>query len=203
MDELKKKFSFQNLQDLKFPGHEVFKSRLPKALQLAEAVAEEWKKDGDFNGLPVGHPITQVALGLGLRKAKDIEKKLDEKGVFTMAQIGLEYAKVQAAKLPMDKLPGPLASFLKKNEEESTATTETESAETRNASTSDEASNETATDTVADTETETEDWTETETAAETVTDSATTEPEEVEMPTATRHKNRNKHGGKNQSRRTH
>jgi hypothetical protein len=29
----------------------------------------------------------------GLRKAKEMEKKLEEKGVFMMARMGLEYAK--------------------------------------------------------------------------------------------------------------
>lgn len=197
MDELKKKFNFQNLQDLKFPGHEVLKSRLPKAIQLAEAVAEEWKKDGDFNGLPVGHPLTQVALGLGLRKAKDIEKKLEEKGVFTMAQIGLEYAKVQAAKIPVDKLPGPLAQFFQKEESQNTTSSESH-VDTDSAAVVEEAPSEaTAVEAIAEEEPSLED------TVKAVSEEKVAEPEEEDMEVPVRHKNRHNKLSKNSSRRTH
>lgn len=197
MEDSKKKFSFKNLQDLKFPGHEVVKSRLPKAIQLAEAVAEEWKKDGDFNGLPVGHPLSQVALGLGLRKAKDIEKKLEEKGVFTMAQIGLEYAKVQAAKLPVDKLPGPLAQFFQKEESQNTSSAPQDT-EVKEALVVDEHAVEATAP-----EIKAEEGSSLEATVEAVSEEEVTEPEEEDVEAPVRHKNRHGKHGKHNSRRTH
>jgi len=131
MSENKKKFDFENLKDLKFPGHEVLKSRLPGAMKMAEAVVDEWKKDGDFNGLPVNNPVAQVALGMGLRKAKDLEKKLEEKGVFMVAGIGVAYAKSQAQKLPLEKIhPGLAQLFADKNQFHSDESASVESEET-------------------------------------------------------------------------
>lgn len=78
---------------LEFFGSEIIRAKAPKAFELAETVADEWVKDGRFEGLPVGHPLAQFAAQVGLRKAKDIEKKLDEKGVFQLAKVGLMYAK--------------------------------------------------------------------------------------------------------------
>lgn len=80
---------------LDFYGSELLRARAPKAFELAETVAEEWVNNGRFEGLPVGHPLAQYAAQVGLRKAKEIEKKLDEKGVFMMARMGLEYAKTK------------------------------------------------------------------------------------------------------------
>lgn len=79
-----------------FPGHEALRERAPQAFKVADAVVDEWKNDGDFNGIPVGHPLAQVAVGAGLRQVKKIEKKLEEKGVFMMAKMGLEFAKAKA-----------------------------------------------------------------------------------------------------------
>jgi hypothetical protein len=78
---------------LEFFGSEIIRAKAPKAFELAETVADEWVKDGRFEALPVGHPLAQFAAQVGLRKAKDIEKKLDEKGVFQLAKVGLMYAK--------------------------------------------------------------------------------------------------------------
>lgn len=76
-----------------FYGSELLRARVPKAFEFAEAVADDWVNDGRFEGLPVGHPLAQLGAQQVLRKAKDIEKKLDEKGVFMLARVGLEYAK--------------------------------------------------------------------------------------------------------------
>lgn len=78
---------------LEFFGSEMLRARLPKTFELAEAVADDWVKDGRFDGLPVGHPLAQLGVQKVLRTAKDVEKKLDEKGVFMLARVGLEYAK--------------------------------------------------------------------------------------------------------------
>ena len=83
---------------LEFYGSEVIRQKAPKVMELADTVAEEWKKDGQFEGLPVGNPLAQVAAAKVLRKAKDVEKKLEEKGVFAMAKMGIEYAKSEIEK---------------------------------------------------------------------------------------------------------
>ncbi|MGE5086634.1 MAG: hypothetical protein ACM3MG_10065 [Bacillota bacterium] len=83
---------------LEFYGSEVIRQKAPKVMELADTVADEWKKDGQFEGLPVGNPLAQVAAAKVLRKAKDVEKKLEEKGVFAMAKMGLEYAKAEIEK---------------------------------------------------------------------------------------------------------
>lgn len=83
---------------LEFYGSEVIRQKAPKVMELADTVADEWVKDGQFEGLPVGNPIAQLAAAKVLRKAKDVEKKLEEKGVFAMAKMGLEYAKSEIEK---------------------------------------------------------------------------------------------------------
>lgn len=88
----------QEKVSLDFYGSELLRSRVPKAFEVAEAVATEWVNDGRFEGLPVGHPVAQLAAQVSLRKAKDLEKKLEEKGVFTLARMGLELAKSKLRK---------------------------------------------------------------------------------------------------------
>jgi hypothetical protein len=83
---------------LEFYGSEVIRQKAPKVMELADTVADEWKKDGQFEGLPVGNPLAQVAAAKVLRKAKDVEKKLEEKGVFAMAKMGIDYAKAEIEK---------------------------------------------------------------------------------------------------------
>ncbi len=84
---------------IRFMGKEIAHIQTPEQiLKLADTVVEEWKNDGDFQALPVGHPVAQIIAAKGLRKAKDIEKKLEEKGVFAMAQIGLSVIKSKLKK---------------------------------------------------------------------------------------------------------
>jgi len=83
---------------IEFPYSELVRAKVPKAFKVAETVAEEWVNNGNFENIPVGHPVAQMTVAAGLRKAKEDEKKLDEKGVFTMAKMGLEYAKSKLAK---------------------------------------------------------------------------------------------------------
>lgn len=78
---------------LNFYGSELLRARAPKVFEIADAVADDWMKDGRFEALPVGHPLAQMAAQVGLRKAKDLEKKLEEKGVFMFARMGYQYAK--------------------------------------------------------------------------------------------------------------
>lgn len=67
--------------EIAFPGSEILRSRFPMPFQIAEGIATDWVKDGSFEGLPVGHPLAQFFLAKGLRKAKDIEKKVIESPV--------------------------------------------------------------------------------------------------------------------------
>jgi len=78
---------------ISFPYSEMVRDKVPKVFEVAENVAEEWVNDGNFENLPVGHPLVQITLAAGLRKAKSVEKKLENAGVFHMAKSGLEYAK--------------------------------------------------------------------------------------------------------------
>lgn len=83
---------------LNFVGSEIIRQKAPKVMELADTVADEWVKDGQFEGLPVGNPLAQMAAAKALRTAKDVEKKLEEKGVFAMAKMGLDYAKSKIQK---------------------------------------------------------------------------------------------------------
>jgi hypothetical protein len=78
---------------IEFPFSEAVRAKVPKVFKIAENVAEEWVNDGNFENVPVGHPLAQISVAAGLRKAKEVEKKLAEKGVFMIAKMGLEYAK--------------------------------------------------------------------------------------------------------------
>ncbi|MFS4460565.1 hypothetical protein [Bdellovibrio sp. HCB2-146] len=80
---------------VEFYGSDIIREKAPKVMELADTVADEWVKDGQFEGLPVGNPIAQMAAAKALRTAKDVEKKLEEKGVFAMAKMGLDYVKAK------------------------------------------------------------------------------------------------------------
>ncbi|WP_413586964.1 hypothetical protein [Bdellovibrio sp. HCB274] len=83
---------------IEFPGSEIIRQKAPKVMEVADTVVDEWKKDGNFDSLPVGHPLAAMAAGRALRKAKDVEKKLEEKGVFVMAKMGMDYIKSEIEK---------------------------------------------------------------------------------------------------------
>lgn len=83
---------------IEFPYSELVRAKVPKAFEVAENVAEEWVNDGNFENIPVGHPLAQITVAAGLRKAKEVEKKLEERGVFAMAKMGIEYAKMKINK---------------------------------------------------------------------------------------------------------
>ncbi len=83
---------------IEFYGSELLRMKAPKAFDVLDTVATDWKNDGDFKALPVGHPLLQVVASEGLTRAKKIEKKLEEKGVLPMLRIGLDYAKSKILK---------------------------------------------------------------------------------------------------------
>ena len=80
---------------IEFPYSEVLREKAPKAFEVAEKVATDWKNEGDFTDLGISHPVAGIVASQALAKAKEVEKKLEEKGVFTMAKMGLEIAKSQ------------------------------------------------------------------------------------------------------------
>ncbi len=80
---------------IEFPYSELLRAKAPKAFDVAEKVATDWKNEGDFTDLGITHPVAGIAASQVLSKAKDVEKKLEEKGVFSIAKMGLEIAKAQ------------------------------------------------------------------------------------------------------------
>ncbi len=64
--------------ELNFKGSEMLRAQFPKPFEVAEKVAGEWVHDGRFEGLPLGHPLVQYFAAKGLRRAKDLEKKVLE-----------------------------------------------------------------------------------------------------------------------------
>ena len=84
---------------IEFPYSEVIREKVPKAFEVAEKVATDWKNEGDFTDLGISHPVAGIVASQALTKAKEVEKKLEEKGVFTMAKMGVEIAKAQVENL--------------------------------------------------------------------------------------------------------
>ncbi len=78
---------------IEFPFSGILRDRVPVAFELAEAVADEWKQDGDFEHLPLNNPLANAAAAFSLKRAKNVEKKLEEKGVLPMARMGIEFLK--------------------------------------------------------------------------------------------------------------
>jgi hypothetical protein len=64
--------------EINFKGSEILRAKFPKPFEVAEQIATEWVHDGRFEGLPLGHPLAQYFAAKGLRKAKEIEKKVME-----------------------------------------------------------------------------------------------------------------------------
>ncbi|MES3036285.1 MAG: hypothetical protein V4736_00135, partial [Bdellovibrionota bacterium] len=78
---------------LNFPGIDILRMTAPEVLDAAESIATEWKKNGDFEDIAVENPVLKKATTMGLQRAKQVEKKLEEKGVFLLARMGVEMVK--------------------------------------------------------------------------------------------------------------
>ncbi len=83
---------------LDFPYSDLVRAYVPKAMDVADKVATDWKKDGSFMNLGIENPYANMAVSLGLQKAKEIEKKLDERGVLSAVRMGVEVLKQQVNK---------------------------------------------------------------------------------------------------------
>ncbi len=86
-----------------FPYSEIIRDKMPKAFNIVENVATQWKNNDKIENVGLAHPLAEIVAVKALEKAKTIEKKLEEKGVFTMAQMGFEIAKAQALTI-LDKI---------------------------------------------------------------------------------------------------
>lgn len=78
---------------IQFPYSDVLRDRVPKAFDVAETVATQWKNNEKFENIGFSHPLAEIAAVKTLEKAKEVEKKLEEKGVFAITKMGAELAK--------------------------------------------------------------------------------------------------------------
>lgn len=83
---------------LEFPYAEMLRAYAPKAMEVADKVATDWKHEGSFMNLGIENPYANMAVSMGLQKAKEIEKKLEEKGVMSAVRMGFEVIKSQVKK---------------------------------------------------------------------------------------------------------
>lgn len=67
--------------EIKFSGSETIRARFPQPFDIVEAVATDWVHGGNFEKLPIDHPLAQYVAKTGLQKAKEIEKKVLESPV--------------------------------------------------------------------------------------------------------------------------
>ena len=64
--------------EINFKGSEVLRAKFPKTFNLAESVAGHWTTDGQFEDLPIEQPLAQYFAAKGLKKAKQLEKRVLE-----------------------------------------------------------------------------------------------------------------------------
>ena len=88
---------------IEFPYSEIIRDKIPNAFNIVENVATQWKNNDKVESVGLSHPLAEIVAVKALEKAKTIEKKLEEKGVFAMAQMGFEIAKAQALTI-LDKI---------------------------------------------------------------------------------------------------
>ncbi len=79
--EFSESFDQQDKIEINFKGSEILRAKFPKPFEVAEQIATDWVHDGRFEGLPLGHPLAQYFAAKGLRKAKELEKKVVESPV--------------------------------------------------------------------------------------------------------------------------
>ncbi len=82
-----------------FPFSDLVRAKIPKFFKVAETAATQWKHNEKFENLGVPHPVGEIALSKALEKAKEVEKKLKEKGIISAAKMGIAVAKFQAQDL--------------------------------------------------------------------------------------------------------
>lgn len=88
----------ESIEHVQFPYSDMVRVYAPKAMDVVDKVATDWKKEGNFMNLGIENPYANMAVSLGLQQAKQIEKKLEEKGVMSAVRMGIEVVKQQVNK---------------------------------------------------------------------------------------------------------
>lgn len=87
---------------IEFPYSDLVRGQAPQVFDFAEKVATDWLNNGEFKDLPIKQPLAQYFVGEGLRKAKDVEKKvankLNETGVTYIVKSQFEFLKSKLKK---------------------------------------------------------------------------------------------------------
>lgn len=88
---------------IEFPYSEVVRAQIPKTFDVVEKAATDWKNEGDFSDIGIQHPVAGVLAAQVLQQAKKVEKKLEEKGVISIAKMGFQIAKSQLEQITKKK----------------------------------------------------------------------------------------------------
>jgi len=93
-------YSTEEPQDsrLEFPYSDLLRAYVPEAMKVADKAVTDWKHDGSFMNLGIENPYANMVISTGLQKAKEVEKKLEEKGVLSTVRMGIEVLKQQVNK---------------------------------------------------------------------------------------------------------
>ncbi len=75
---------------IQFLGSDLVRAQFPQPFDVAEKLATDWVNDGDFSEIPLGNPILSSLAAEGLRKAKDVERKVTSNPNFQLAKGILE-----------------------------------------------------------------------------------------------------------------
>lgn len=73
--EIEKKIVHYN-----FYGEDLLRQKAPKVMEFVDVVVEEWQTDGHFINLPVANPVAKRTVSKAFRRAKKMEKTLEDKG---------------------------------------------------------------------------------------------------------------------------
>lgn len=91
--EIEKKIIHYN-----FYGEDLLRQKAPKMMEFVDVVVEEWQSDGHFINLPVSNPVAKRTVSKAFRRAKKMEKTLEDKGVFAAAKMGFDTLKAKIEK---------------------------------------------------------------------------------------------------------
>lgn len=81
-----------------FYGEYLLRQKAPKMMEFVDVIVEEWQSDGHFINLPVSNPIAKRTVSKAFRRAKKMEKTLEDKGVFAAAKMGIDTLKAKIEK---------------------------------------------------------------------------------------------------------
>lgn len=93
-------YSTEEPQDsrLEFPYSDLLRAYVPEAMKVADKAVTDWKHNGSFMNLGIENPYANMVISTGLQKAKEVEKKLEAKGVLSTVRMGFEVLKQQVNK---------------------------------------------------------------------------------------------------------